>query len=431
MEGISGAAPQNDNEEAKVSKGTGKRGRPRKNPVLAKDDSSSAQKSKRGRKPKRYDDIDPNNAGGHMNVTFNESEAKDEMSDEYPLNENEMIRHIDSPMGPIEKNMKMIDSHNFSFDSMANLGKNEAYTPNHPPFYPRKQSLNNPFDQFFNGVPKNMEYMNEPRSRRISSVLSPYHGPMNGANIVSPNPLRGMSFTGNNDFNGKNFSINPQNNQEADANQKKLNDLIAQSFQNWNTKPKRKETEDIDFSGQDNPILNILNKNSGSNNGQRKASPFDYLSNSIMSPDYKPRSFSINSSGWLPPHVHLDDKKHKSGWDNDKNDSPSKSNHEDVRSNNGKEMRVIKVSTFTRKGDNSGPPSAMRKSTMIDTANAFHKTSPLVYPKFSAAFKPFKKRSMSFHTPQPQIHNVKFNGHEFVKKRESKAEEKAIEEHAE
>lgn len=264
---------------------------------MPKDDNSSTQKSKRGRKPKKLYDIDPNGVGENINVTFNESEYKDDVSGEYPIHDEEMNRQMDSPMGPIEKNLKMIDSHNFSFDSMAHLGNNDNNGTSHPPFYPRKQSLNNPFDKFFNGVPQNLDYMNEPRSRRISSVLSPYHMPMNGPNIVSPSPLRGMSFSMNPDFKSKGFSgaaSKPtQQNQEMDANQKKLNDLIAQSFKNW--KPQRKETEEIDFSGQDNPILSILNKGNGGSNTSKKASPFDILSNSILSPDYKPRSFSIGS----------------------------------------------------------------------------------------------------------------------------------------
>ena len=84
--------------------------------------------------------------------------------------------------------------------------------------------------------------------------------------------------------------------------QKKLNEIISQSFNSWNNKPKRKETEEIDFSSiQENPILNILQKSNQPNNTQRKGNPFDFLSNSIMSPDYKPRSFSISSSGWMQP----------------------------------------------------------------------------------------------------------------------------------
>lgn len=172
-EEVSGKGPVNDGEESKVSKTGNKRGRPRKNPLVIKDETSGT-KSKRGRKPKKLYDIDPNEGG---NVTFNESEHKDNTSEEYPLHENEMHKNMDSPLGPIEKNFKMMDNHNFSFDSMVNLGKGDNYPSNHPPFYPRKQSLNNPFDKFFNGVPQNLDYVHEQRSRRVSSVLSPYHIP--------------------------------------------------------------------------------------------------------------------------------------------------------------------------------------------------------------------------------------------------------------
>lgn len=224
-EEVSGKGTINDGEESKVSKTGNKRGRPRKNPLVIKDETSGT-KSKRGRKPKKLYDIDPNE-----------------------VNENEIHKEIDSPLGPIEKNFKMIDNHNFSFDSMVNLGKGDNYPSNHPPYYPRKQSLNNPFDKFFNGVPQNLDYVHEQRSRRVSSVLSPYHIPGNPPNIASPSPIRGPSF-GHNDFKLKNFVMkaNTQQSGEENPTQQKLNELIAQSFKNWDSKPKRKETEDIDFS---------------------------------------------------------------------------------------------------------------------------------------------------------------------------------------
>jgi len=156
---VSGVNPVNDNEESKTIKTGNKRGRPRKNPLVVKDESSTG-KSKRGRKPKKFYDIDQNGNRVEGNMTFNDSENKDNMSDHGSSPENEGNKHHESSLGPIEKNLKMMDSHNFSFDSMVNLGKNENnYATGHLPFYPRKQSLDNPFDKFFNDVPQNLDYV--------------------------------------------------------------------------------------------------------------------------------------------------------------------------------------------------------------------------------------------------------------------------------
>ena len=68
-------------------------------------------------------------------------------------------------------------------------------------------------------------------------------------------------------------------------------------------------------------------------------------------------------------------------------------------------------------------------NTMIDDPNAIKQTSPLVYPNVSAAFKPFKKRSLSFHnTTNIQI-NIDGGGYNQgqPKKREEKAYAKAHE----
>lgn len=81
-------------------------------------------------------------------MTFNESEKNENMSG-YSDDDNQ--HDNDSPqMGPIQANLNMINTHNFSFDSIANLGKNDNYLHqmNNMPFYPRKQSLTNPFDKF-------------------------------------------------------------------------------------------------------------------------------------------------------------------------------------------------------------------------------------------------------------------------------------------
>jgi len=135
----------NNQEEAKVSKTGGKRGRPRKNPLNVKDDSSN-QKSKRGRKPKKFYDIDPseNKFGG--NVIFNDSENNDKVSE---YSDNNMHKNNDSPaLGPIANNMRLMDNHNFSFDSIAYQGKNDNYPSSSLPFYPRKESMNNPYDKY-------------------------------------------------------------------------------------------------------------------------------------------------------------------------------------------------------------------------------------------------------------------------------------------
>lgn len=163
--------------------------------------------------------------------------------------------------------------------------------------------------------------------------------------------------------------------------------------------------------------------NKSNNNGQRKANPFDFISNSIMSPDYKPRSFSIHSNGWtMPPHAQIEEKRSRMGWDYDPNDNHMKNNQDESRSNNANEPRVIKISTFTRKEDYKTPNMSHRKNTMIDNSNTIKQASPNFFPKFSAAFKPFKKRANSFHTP-PNT-NIKINGNdanpENVKKREAK-----------
>lgn len=123
----------NNNEETKVAKSGNKRGRPRKNPLVPKDENPP-QKGKRGRKPKKLYDINPD-------------EHKEIESNEYSDNPLEPEPES-SPIRMVER-MKLQDSHTFSFDSLANLTKqNDNYNTNNLPFYPRKQSLNNPFDKF-------------------------------------------------------------------------------------------------------------------------------------------------------------------------------------------------------------------------------------------------------------------------------------------
>ena len=245
----------NDNEEAKISKTGNKRGRPRKNQSNVKDDSSQ-QKSKRGRKPKKLYDIDPNGTKIGINVTFNESDNGDDESDDYEL------KHDDSPLGPIVQNF---NNHKFSFDSMGAGMKNDfGNTPQYPAF-PRKQSINN-LEKIFNHTPAGFDYLNDDR-RRFSSTLSPYNIPSNPPQFGSPNLFRGGNNAEfkpvkpvifNKPANQPPQQPNQQNTEESNL-QKKLNEIISQSFSNWN-KPKRKETEEIDFSIQENPILNILQK---------------------------------------------------------------------------------------------------------------------------------------------------------------------------
>ena len=302
-------APSANNEETKVNKTGNKRGRPRKHPNVAKDDNSQKQKSNRGRKPKKlYEDVGPIGSKIGLDVSFNDSENKDNSDDNQEEQEKETHENL-------------------------------------PPFYPRKESMNNPFDKFFNAVPQNLGYVQGNRSRIVSSDLSPYNIPSNPPNFQSPGDFRGRSFNNQVDFKAKNMLMSnnngtPQQNNEDNPIQKKLNEIIAQSFKNWN-KP-RKDTEDISFNA-----------------------------NSIMSPDYKPRSFSINSNGWaMAPHNVLDEKRMRSGWDFDSSDLymndkfGGKGNQDENKNNkngNLNEPRVIKISTFTRNDNNKGSNTNMRK----------------------------------------------------------------------
>lgn len=240
------------------------------------------------------------------------------------------------------------------------------------------------------------------RSRGVSSVLSPYNIPSNFPNnIVSPNPIRGTPLNNISEFKSGGFTMRKMStNQNGDEDQNNnISELIAHSFNNWGSKAQRKETEEIDFSGQDNPILNLLNR-SGANN-EKKFSPMDLHSNSILSPDYKPRSLSINSSGWsLPPHCQITSQKGNSGWDKERKDSKA-DNLKEPRKNG--EGRLIKVSSFSPSIPLKAPIS--RKKTMIDPPNTIKDSSPLMFPKFSAAFKPFKKRSLSVADSSPIMVN--------------------------
>ncbi len=256
------------------------------------------------------------------------------------------------------------------------------------------------------------------RSRRVSSALSPYNIPGNfPSNIVSPSPIRGNYMA---DFKSGNFSMRKMSTNQNGENeaQKEINDIISKSFKDWNTsnKPLRKETEDIDFSGQDNPILNLLT-GGGNNGNDKKNSPFDIASGSILSPDYKPRSLSIGSAGWsLPPHTQLQ-RNNKSGWDlNKKISSPGFGKGDSKRK---AENTTINISSFGKINMNKAPIA--RKKTMLEPPNTHNlSSSPLLFPKLSAAFKPFKKRSYSVADSSSQ--NVPEGGE--LKKRDMKAERK-------
>ena len=136
-------------------------------------DDSSQQKSKRGRKPKKLYDIDPSGTKIGISVTFNESDNRDEESDDYEL------KHVESPIGPIEKNF---NNHKFSFDSMGVGAKNDFNNPSHQyQMFPRKQSINN-LEKMFNPMSNGYDYLHDER-RRFSSTLSPYNIPSNSPQL--------------------------------------------------------------------------------------------------------------------------------------------------------------------------------------------------------------------------------------------------------
>jgi hypothetical protein len=233
---VNSQSMQNGDEEMKTSKTGNKRGRPRKNPLAPVE--SHMSKLKRGRKPKTIKQYEfyPNDQRNSFDVTFNQSENGD--SDN--LYENDDNSGRNSPMGPIEKNLKLIDNNQAAYDGSLNGNKGEPQLNNVPSFYPRKQSLENPFDKFFGQIPQNLDFIHDNnRSRGISSAMSPYLMPSNPPQMHSPQTFRGFKM--NMCQEGKIKSP------EDDSTQKRLNEIIAQSFNNWNNKPKRKETEDVDF----------------------------------------------------------------------------------------------------------------------------------------------------------------------------------------
>ena len=426
-----------ENEEVKVAKSGNKRGRPRKNP-LNMTMENNGDKIKRGRKPKKVYDINPDNSKIRLDMNFNDSDDKNDNSEPYDMM-NSDFKHEekgDSPGGVISKNFKQIEINNYAVDNPLYESKNGSIAGTPAPLYGRKDTIDNPFDKFFSLAPHNYDYAgNEHRMRRLSSSAQPYNIPSNPPNIASPIALRGNPMNPG-DINSKmvllqNTKHNQMNRPDENPYQQKLNEIIAQSFNSWNNKPKRKDTDDIDFSGQENSIL----KRIGNGNGQINQSPFDIISNSIMSPDYKPRSFSINSNGWTLGQSKQAEDNRQRGWDFDKAEGNNQDNG--IRIDNDVKQNSL-IFNSTNLGTtinnlniikNVKINTAHRKNTIVDISNEKKKESPLLLPKFNAAFQPFKKRSQSFHqTSHNQITvNDSNSSPENPRKRDLKAEQKKTE----
>lgn len=327
---------QNGDEEVKTAKTTGKRGRPRKHPAAPFE--THIQKSKRGRKPKpnKLYDIDPNDSSKiKIDMNFNESDENDtakmydEIEDNMPMN-----NHLkqESQVGPIE-------------GILNNYMDDNKFIPSNPP-------------QF----------------QSPTTFLGPR----------SPAP----------DFKSKgNFVFLESSNQthslisEDNPIQKKLNEIIAQSFNNWNNEPKKRKDTDVDFAKNVYPMNAALSKNM----------------KSIMSPDYKSRAFSINSNGW---NFHKPSFDYKGRFSIDdfseaKFDQFNKMNQDEAvrKLSTIQQHGEIKNELLNRLKKNSIKFSPIgRKATMINNpVNTLKQSSPLSFPNFSNAFKPFKKRAQSFH----------------------------------
>jgi hypothetical protein len=326
----------NGDEEVKQVKPTGKRGRPRKHPAAPFE--THIQKSKRGRKPnniKQYD-IDQNESSKiKLNVGFEDSDENDtaklydDIEENLPLNNMHPIPEV----GPLESMLN-----NFG-------GDGNKFIPSKPPSF------------------------------------------------QSPTTFLGMNRSPGPDFKAKNVVLidntSPNLNSVSDDNpiQQKLNQIIAQSFNNWNNEPKKRKDTDVDFAKQLYPTLHpALAKNV----------------KSIMSPDYKARSFSINSNGWGIHKPSFDCRGRFSidDFSEAKVDQLKKMSQDDMR----------KLSTFhqgesknqlleaLKKSSNFSISPIGRKNTLLENpVNTLKQSSPLNFPKFSAAFKPFKKRAQSFH----------------------------------
>lgn len=349
----------------KINKTGNKRGRPRKNPLAPVEAHMS--KLKRGPKSKavKQYEFDPNYARNSFDVTFNRSNSEGSEN----LYEND--DHVDrgSPIGPIQRNLKLVDNNPAGYDGLLNKIKEEKSQNNMPSFYPRKQSLENPFDKFFGQIPQNLDYVHDNnRSRRISSAMSPYLIPSNGPQMHSPNVFRGFN---------KNISKDDKiKASEVDPTQKRLNEIIAQSFNNWNNKPRRKETDDVDLFAGETTLLGIMNNAAKGSTSKKLGNQFNFLApNSIMSPEYKPRTFSVNSSGcWGATPIAFDDSKNRFNWEENlinKDDKTPKFNSNKSRKNshvqNESKNKILKGLEAENAGKPAYPP---RKNTIIDQATS-------------------------------------------------------------
>lgn len=202
-DGVGAEASQsvhNGDEEAKIAKSGNKRGRPRKNQNSQVD--TNTQKSKRGRKPKatKLYDFEPNDSSKiRLDVADNDSDDSDDakISDEHDGEINN--KKFDMGFGPIE--------------SVFNNYMNETLIPSNPPQFQSPTTLLRP--------PK------------------------------SPN----LDYKSQNMFMISNQ--NPGSSPEENPIQKKLTEIIAQSFNNhWNSEPKKRKDTEVDFAKQYYPTLN-------------------------------------------------------------------------------------------------------------------------------------------------------------------------------
>ena len=202
-------------------------------------------------------------------------------------------------------------------------------------------------------------------------------------------------------------SSSPNLNSIPDDNpmQLKLNEIIAQSFSSWNNnEPKKRKDTEVDFAKQ---LYTNFTPSIAKN------------VKNIMSPDYKNRSFSINSNGWglhkpsfdIRGRFSIDDFSEaqvdqfkKKGQDNARKLS---SFHQGESKN-----QLLEV---LKKNNNFKISPNPRKNTLIENpVGTLKQSSPLNFPKFSAAFKPFKKRSLSLHMSPHITSLMNENGHNGV-----------------
>ena len=111
------------------------------------------------------------------------------------------------------------------------------------------------------------------------------------------------------------------------------------------------------------------------------------MSDSIMSPFYKPRTFSTTSNGWKMTQQQNDQKKGQQGWDFDM----SKKKAEDKKTSKVHTAIIEKILS-----NNHHLKPNTRKNTMASNAQTIRRSSPLIFKEKNAAFKPFKKRAYSF-----------------------------------